>query len=63
MQEFMLFIKTEGDHLENLSPEEQQVHVQNIGNYIGDLNAIRKTKRRAALRNGRSLVFMEQKAP
>ena len=37
MQEFMLFIKTEGDHLEGLSPEEQQAHVQKIGNYIGNL--------------------------
>lgn len=37
MQEFMLFIKTKGDHLQGLSPEEQQSHVQKIGKYIGDL--------------------------
>ena len=37
MQEFMLFIKTKGDHLEGLSPEQQQAHVQKIGNYIGGL--------------------------
>ncbi|MEK6153096.1 YciI family protein [Flavobacteriaceae bacterium 3-367] len=37
MQEFMLFIKTNGDHLLSLSPEEQQAHVQKIGGYIGGL--------------------------
>ena len=44
MQEFMLFIKTEGDHLEGLSPEEQQSHIQKIGNYIGDLMESGKLK-------------------
>ena len=33
----MLFIKTNGDHLADLSPEEQQNHVQQIGGYIGGL--------------------------
>ncbi len=37
MQEFMIFIKTKGDHLEGLSPEQQQAHVQKIGQYIGNL--------------------------
>lgn len=37
MQEFMLFIRTEGDHLAGLSPKEQQEHVARIGNYIGKL--------------------------
>jgi len=37
MQEFMLFIKTQGDHLEGLSPEQQQAHVQKVGKYIGGL--------------------------
>ncbi len=37
MQEFMLFIKTQGDHLEGLSPEQQQEHVRKVGNYIGGL--------------------------
>ena len=31
----MIFIKTKGDHLEGLSPEQQQAHVQKIGKYIG----------------------------
>ena len=44
MQEFMLFIKTNGDHLEGMSPEEQQAHVQKIGNYIGDLMEAGKLK-------------------
>jgi hypothetical protein len=37
MQEFMLFIRTEGDHLAGMSPQEQQEHVAKIGNYIGKL--------------------------
>ncbi len=37
MKEFMLFIRTEGDHLSALSPEEQHQHVQKIGDYIGKL--------------------------
>lgn len=37
MQEYMLFIKTNGDHLSTMSPEQQQAHVQKIGGYIGGL--------------------------
>lgn len=37
MKEFMLLIRTEGDHLSELSPEEQQQHVQKISDYIGKL--------------------------
>ncbi|MEO8149492.1 MAG: YciI family protein [Bacteroidia bacterium] len=37
MKEFMLLIRTEGDHLAAMSPEQQQQHVQKIGNYIGKL--------------------------
>lgn len=44
MQEFMLFIKTKGDFLEGLSQEEQQVHVQKVGNYIGKLIEAGKLK-------------------
>lgn len=33
----MLLIRTEGDHLAAMSPEQQQQHVQKIGNYIGKL--------------------------
>jgi len=44
MQEFMIFIKTKGDHLESMSPEQQQAHVQKIGNYIGSLMESGKLK-------------------
>jgi len=37
MKEFLLFIRTEGDKFNELSPEEQQNHVQKIGNYINNL--------------------------
>lgn len=44
MQEFMIFVKTKGDHLEGLSPEQQQAHVQKIGQYIGGLMESGKLK-------------------
>ena len=44
MQEFMLFIKIEGDHLAGLSPEQQQADVQKIGKYIGGLMTSGKLK-------------------
>jgi hypothetical protein len=37
MKQFLFLIRTEGDHLETLSPEEQQAHVQRVGGYIGKL--------------------------
>src|SRR5215212_6428544 len=37
MKEFLLLIRTEGDHLQELTPEEQQQHVQRVGGYIGKL--------------------------
>ena len=37
MKEFMLLIRTEGDHLAGMSAEEQQKHVQKIGKYINNL--------------------------
>jgi hypothetical protein len=37
MQEFMLFIRTEGDPWQLMSAEEMQVHVQKGINYIGSL--------------------------
>ena len=44
MQEFMLFIKTQRDHMASLSPEQQQNHVQKIGVYIGGLMDAGKLK-------------------
>jgi hypothetical protein len=37
MQEYMLFIRTEGDPWQLMSPEEMQAHVQKGINYIGGL--------------------------
>lgn len=37
MKEFMLIIRTQGDHLEGLSPEQQQQHIGKVINYIGGL--------------------------
>ena len=44
MQEFMIFIKTKGDHLSGLSPEQQQAHVQKISEYMGGLMESQKLK-------------------
>ena len=37
MKEFMLLIRTEGDHLSSLSPEKQKEHLQKVMVYIEDL--------------------------
>jgi hypothetical protein len=37
MKQFLMLIRTEGDHLEELSADEQQDHVQKVGGYIGKL--------------------------
>ena len=37
MKEFMLLIRTEGDHLAGLQPNEQQNHMQKISRYIEGL--------------------------
>ncbi len=34
MKEFMLFIKSEGNPVAELSPEQQQEHVQKVGGFI-----------------------------
>ncbi|MEX2234529.1 MAG: YciI family protein [Cyclobacteriaceae bacterium] len=34
MKEFMLLIRTEGDHLQSLSPQAQQEHIQKVMVYI-----------------------------
>ena len=44
MKDYMLFIKTKGDHLVDLSPEQQQLHVQKIGKYISNLMESSKLK-------------------
>jgi hypothetical protein len=37
MKEFMLLIRTQGDHLTELSPEQQQQHVKKVMNYMSGL--------------------------
>jgi hypothetical protein len=44
MKEFMLLIRTEGDHLETLSPAQQQQHIEKVMNYMGDLMKSGKLK-------------------
>ncbi|PKV52793.1 hypothetical protein ATE84_4920 [Aquimarina sp. MAR_2010_214] len=56
MQEFMIFIKTKGDHLASLSPEQQQAHVQKIGKYIGGLMDSGKLKGAQPLEMGGAVI-------
>jgi hypothetical protein len=44
MKEFMLLIRTEGDHLLELSPAEQQKHIEQVMVYMGDLMKSGKLK-------------------
>jgi hypothetical protein len=37
MKEFMLIIRTQGDHLQALPAERQQQHLEKVMNYIGGL--------------------------
>jgi hypothetical protein len=37
MKEFMLLIRTQGDHLNTLSPDQQQQHLEKVMAYIGGL--------------------------
>ncbi len=44
MKEFMLLVRTEGDHLDALSPEQQQQHLQKVMEYMGGLMKSGKLK-------------------
>ena len=44
MKEFMLLIRTEGDHLALLSAEQQQAHLQKVMAYMGGLMQSGKLK-------------------
>jgi hypothetical protein len=44
MKEFMLLIRTQGDHLTTLSPEQQQQHLQKVMAYMGGLMKSGKLK-------------------
>ena len=44
MKEFLLIIRTQGDHMANLSPEQQKEHVKKFQGYIGNLMKDEKLK-------------------
>lgn len=44
MQEFMLFIRNEGNPVAALSPEQQQEHIQKVGEFIKNLVEAGKMK-------------------
>ena len=37
MKQFLMLIRTEGDHLEELNADQQKDHIQKVGGYIGKL--------------------------
>ncbi len=52
MKEFMLFIRSEEDNpLANLSPEQQQKHIEKVGAYIQELQKNGKMKSAQPLEN------------
>ena len=52
----MLFIKTKGDHLQGMSPEQQQAHVKKIGDYIRSLMQQGKLKGAKPLEMGGVMI-------
>ena len=59
MKEFMLFIRNEGDLIAELSLEQQQEHVQKVGNYINGLVAQNKMKAAQPLEMQGSMIWMK----
>jgi hypothetical protein len=51
MKEFMLLVRSEPDHLWNLSPEEKQKHVEKVIVYMEDLMKSGKLKSAQPLEN------------
>lgn len=56
MKEFMLLIRTEGDHLSALAPEEQQKHIQQVMVYIEELMKAGKLKSAQPLEMESSII-------
>lgn len=54
----MLFIKSEGNPLEGLSPEQQQEHVQKVGGFIKELVEAGKMKSAQPLESEGNTVSM-----
>ncbi len=61
----MIFIKTKGDHIAGLSPEQQQAHVQKVGKYIqglmesGKLKSAQPLEIEGAIIHGNKGVFKD----
>ena len=60
MKEFMVFIKNEGNPVMNLSPEQQQEHVQKVGAYIKGLFESGKMKAAQPLEMEGTIISQEQ---
>jgi hypothetical protein len=56
MKEFMLLIRTTGDHLNALSPEQQQQHLEKVMAYMGGLMKSGKLKSAQPLEMEGSLI-------
>ncbi len=60
MKEFMLFIRSEENNpIANLSPEEQQQHVEKVGSYIQKLVRSGKMKSAQPLENEGTIISLE----
>ena len=44
MKEFLLLIRNEPDHWDTMTGEQQQLHIEEVSNYIKDLTSQRKIK-------------------
>lgn len=62
MKEFMLFIRNEGNPVANLSPEQQQEHVQKVGGFIKRMVGERKMKSAQPLEMEGSILSYENKS-
>ena len=60
MKEFMVFIRNEGNQVVNLSPEQQQAHVQKVGAYIKGLFEAGKMKAAQPLEMEGMIIAQEQ---
>ena len=62
MTEFMLFIRNEGNPIAELSPEEQQKHVQKVGGFIKQMISEGKMKAAQPLEMEGSMISFENGA-
>ena len=59
MKEFMLFIRNSGNPVADLSPEQQQIHVQKVGGFIEKMVSEGKMKAAQPLEMQGSMVAFE----